>query len=74
MLPLGGQRGHSNAQHTHLTDAQRVDWLRLIRSDHVGPRVSAALAAPWSGCPIWRGGAVRLALAASSARTRRTLS
>jgi|SRR5450756_2496335 len=23
---------------TYLTDAQRVDWLRLIRSDNVGPR------------------------------------
>jgi DNA processing protein len=23
---------------THLTDAQRVDRLRLIRSDNVGPR------------------------------------
>jgi hypothetical protein len=23
---------------THLTDAQRIDWLRLIRSDNVGPR------------------------------------
>ncbi|HEY8335538.1 MAG TPA: hypothetical protein VIQ05_17240 [Tardiphaga sp.] len=22
----------------HLTDAQRIDWLRLIRSDNVGPR------------------------------------
>jgi hypothetical protein len=22
---------------THLTDEQRVDWLRLIRSDRVGP-------------------------------------
>src|SRR3984957_19611181 len=21
----------------HLTDAERIDWLRLIRSDHVGP-------------------------------------
>jgi DNA processing protein len=21
-----------------LTDAQRIDWLRLIRSDNVGPR------------------------------------
>jgi hypothetical protein len=21
----------------HLSDAQRIDWLRLIRSDHVGP-------------------------------------
>ena len=23
---------------THLTDTQRIDWLRLIRSDNVGPR------------------------------------
>ena len=23
---------------THLTSAQRIDWLRLIRSDNVGPR------------------------------------
>jgi DNA processing protein len=23
---------------THLTDDQRIDWLRLIRSDNVGPR------------------------------------
>jgi DNA processing protein len=23
---------------THLTEAQRIDWLRLIRSDNVGPR------------------------------------
>jgi hypothetical protein len=22
---------------THLTHAQRIDWLRLIRSDRVGP-------------------------------------
>jgi hypothetical protein len=22
----------------HLTDAQRIDWLRLIRSDNIGPR------------------------------------
>jgi len=22
----------------HLTDEQRLDWLRLIRSQHVGPR------------------------------------
>jgi hypothetical protein len=22
----------------HLTDAERIDWLRLIRSEHVGPR------------------------------------
>jgi DNA processing protein len=23
---------------TDLTDAERIDWLRLIRSDRVGPR------------------------------------
>ncbi len=27
----------------HLTDAQRVDWLRLIRSDNVGPRTFRSL-------------------------------
>jgi DNA processing protein len=31
----------SNA--SHLTDAQRVDWLRLIRSDNVGPRTFRSL-------------------------------
>ncbi len=25
---------------THLTHAQRIDWLRMIRSDNVGPRVA----------------------------------
>jgi DNA processing protein len=28
---------------TNLTDAQRIDWLRLIRSDHVGPRTFRSL-------------------------------
>jgi DNA processing protein len=27
----------------HLTDAQRIDWLRLIRSDNVGPRTFRSL-------------------------------
>ncbi len=27
----------------HLTDEQRIDWLRLIRSDSVGPRTLRAL-------------------------------
>jgi DNA processing protein len=31
---------------TDLTDAQRVDWLRLIRSDNVGPRGIMAAFAP----------------------------
>lgn len=30
---------NSNITHaTHLTEAERIDWLRLIRSDNVGPR------------------------------------
>src|SRR5258705_3124278 len=28
---------------THLTEAQRIDWLRLIRSENVGPRTSRSL-------------------------------
>ena len=28
---------------THLTDEQRIDWLRLIRSDNVGPRTFRSL-------------------------------
>jgi DNA processing protein len=28
---------------THLTEAQRLDWLRLIRSDNVGPRTFRSL-------------------------------
>jgi len=28
---------------THLTDAQRIDWLRLIRCDNVGPRTFRSL-------------------------------
>src|SRR3954454_10722730 len=28
---------------TYLTDEQRVDWLRLIRSDNVGPRTFRSL-------------------------------
>src|SRR5271168_3314244 len=31
------------ANATHLTDAQRIDWLRLIRSDNVGPRTFRSL-------------------------------
>ena len=31
------------ANTTHLTDEQRIDWLRLIRSDNVGPRTFRSL-------------------------------
>jgi len=33
----------SNQPTTRLTDAQRIDWLRLIRSDNVGPRTFRSL-------------------------------
>jgi DNA processing protein len=32
-----------DAINTNLTDAQRIDWLRLIRSDNVGPRTFRSL-------------------------------
>ena len=32
-----------NTHTTHLTDEQRIDWLRLIRSDNVGPRTFRSL-------------------------------
>jgi DNA processing protein len=32
-----------NRTATHLTDAQRIDWMRLIRSDNVGPRTFRSL-------------------------------
>src|SRR5436305_14477446 len=34
---------NSSESTTHLTDEQRVDWLRLIRSDNVGPRTFRSL-------------------------------
>jgi hypothetical protein len=34
----GGRMDSKTPGTTHLTDAQRIDWLRLIRSDNVGPR------------------------------------
>jgi DNA processing protein len=33
----------NESESTCLTDEQRLDWLRLIRSDHVGPRTFRAL-------------------------------
>jgi len=35
---------NSNITHaTHLTEAERIDWLRMIRSDNVGPRTFRSL-------------------------------
>ncbi|MEH2477082.1 DNA processing protein [Nitrobacteraceae bacterium AZCC 2146] len=44
MLSAGERHLDSNIPGTpHLTDAQRIDWLRLIRSDNVGPRTFRSL-------------------------------
>src|SRR3984893_11084875 len=43
MLPRGGRMDIKTSSTTHLTDAQRIDWLRLIRSDNVGPRTFRSL-------------------------------
>src|SRR4030081_488092 len=43
MLPRGGRMDKKTPSTTHLTDAQRIDWLRLIRSDNVGPRTFRSL-------------------------------
>ncbi len=43
MLPDGGRMDTKTPGTTQLTDAERVDWLRLIRSDNVGPRTFRSL-------------------------------
>ena len=67
---------------THLTDAERLDWLRLIRSDNVGPRTfrsllnhfGSARAALAAAAASWRGAAAPRARGGSAARTMRALS
>src|SRR6202171_3250252 len=39
----GGRMDIRTPNTTHLTDEQRIDWLRLIRSDNVGPRTFRSL-------------------------------
>lgn len=36
-MPPGGEVNKGKGS-VHLTDEQRIDWLRLIRSQNVGPR------------------------------------
>jgi hypothetical protein len=62
----------------HLTDAQRIDWLRLIRSDNIGPRtfrslsiIAAARAPRWSGCLNSPGAVALRVRGGSAARTTR---
>jgi DNA processing protein len=43
MLALGYRMDAKTLIATVLTEAERIDWLRLIRSDHVGPRTFRAL-------------------------------
>jgi DNA processing protein len=43
MLLRGGRMDKRTPSTTHLTDAQRIDWLRLIRSDRVGPHTFRSL-------------------------------
>lgn len=68
MFVLGGGVAGGFAEGARLTDGQRLDWLRLIRSEHVGPRSFRALLhyygsarAAIDALPAWarRGGATR---------------
>src|SRR5216683_3185290 len=43
MLTVGESMDTRTPNTTHLTDEQRIDWLRLIRSDNVGPRTFRSL-------------------------------
>src|SRR5450631_481088 len=49
MLPGGGRMDSKTPGTTHLSDAQRIDWLRLIRSDNVGPRTFRSLVNHFGG-------------------------
>ena len=72
---------HDRTQLTpDITETDRIDRLRLIRSDNVGPRtfnslspISAMRARRWNGCPIWRGAAAPRVRDASAARRKREL-
>src|SRR6202171_125440 len=43
MLTVGENMDIRTPNTAHLTDDQRIDWLRLIRSDNVGPRTFRSL-------------------------------
>src|SRR4030081_3295280 len=43
MLPPRSRMDTRTPTTTHLTDEQRIDWLRLIRSDRVGPHTFRSL-------------------------------
>src|SRR6202171_5670183 len=43
MLTRGSRMDTRTPSSIHLTDEQRIDWLRLIRSDNIGPRTFRSL-------------------------------
>jgi DNA processing protein len=49
LQPRGRERMDAEQRIVRLTDAQRIDWLRLIRSENVGPRTFRALIAEFGG-------------------------
>lgn len=59
----------SPAQTVRLTDAQRLDWLRLIRSENVGPRTFRSLVNHYGGA----GAALEALPELSRKRTGRTI-
>ncbi len=63
MLRRGDVVADQDAQAIELDDEERLDWLRLIRSDHVGPRTFRAL--------VDHCGSVQAALAALPELARR---
>ena len=56
LADLRGDVGES--EDVRLTDEQRLDWLRLIRSDNVGPRTFRALVNHFIGTAHWWAAAV----------------
>jgi DNA processing protein len=48
-FPGGEVTGSGTIEGIRLTDEQRIDWLRLIRSDNVGPRTFRALINHYGG-------------------------
>jgi DNA processing protein len=59
---------------THLTDAQRIDWLRLIRSDNVGPRTFRSLVNHFGSARVALARLPDLARRGGAARTNRICS
>jgi DNA processing protein len=62
------------ANMTHLTEAQRVDWLRLIRSDNVGPRTFRSLVNHFGSARAALGQLPELARRGGASRTFRICS